>query len=116
MSANRQTVLARRALTDTIANAFLPLEESADLTAIHAISCMATLLDARRSAALGVTVGEDILALINESCNLSYQAQTVIRRAHAQLLTLAEQLEITAGPPECPGLVGAAAPGLRSVA
>lgn len=116
MSVNRETVLARRALPQTIAEAFLPLEQSADLTATQALRCMAVLLDARRSAALGVTDGEDILALINEGCNLAFQAQTVIRRAHAQMIPLAEQLEITAGPPVCPGLVGADRAPLRSVA
>lgn len=116
MPVNRETVMARRALPQTIAEAFLPLEESADQTAAQALRCMAVLLEARRSAALGVTDGEEILAMINEGCNLAFQAQAVIRRAHAQMVPLAEQLEITAGPPECPGLVGADRAPLRSVA
>lgn len=116
MSVTRETVLARRALPQTIADAFLPLEQSADLTATQALRCMAVLLDARRSAALGVTDGEDILALINEGCNLAFQAQTVIRRAHARMIPLAEQLDIVAVVPECPGIVAADRPPLRSVA
>jgi len=116
MSVNRETVRARRALPQTIADAFLPLEESADLTATQALRCMAVLLDARRSAALGVTEGEDILALINEGCNLAFQAQTVIRRAHAQLIPLAVQLDIVNVVPECPGIVGIERSPLRSVA
>jgi len=116
MSANRNTVIARRALPGTVAAAFLPLEENADRTAAEALRCMAVLLDARRDAALGVTDGEDVLAMINEGCNHAFQAQAVFRRAHAMMLPLAEKLEITAGPPECPDILFSMPTALRSVA
>lgn len=116
MPATRQTVLARRALPQTIADALLPLEQSADLTASHALRCTAVLLEARRSAALEVTTGENIIAMLNEASNLAIQAQAVVRRAHAELVPLAIDLDITASTPECPGLVGADRAPMRIVA
>lgn len=116
MVATREMANARRTLATDVARAFLPLEESADQTASLALRCAATLLDVRRSAGLGVTDGEHVLKLIHEGCSKAFEAQQIFRRAHADLLPLAEHLKISAYAPECPGLVSEAAPGLRAVA
>ncbi len=117
MKPTRGTVHARRALANNIANAFLPLEESADKTAALALRCTATMLDARREAGLAVTEGEDVLKLIHEGCRLAFDAQELFRRAHVQLVPIAERIDVIDYAPECPGVPGATkSPALTVVA
>lgn len=116
MSANRTTVHARRSLANNVAQAFLPLEASADATSALALRCTATLLEIRRDAGLGVTEGEDVLRMIHDGCRLAFEAQALFRRAHAELVPLAEKLSVTGYAPECPGIVAGLSPDLKAVA
>lgn len=101
MPATRHTVIARRSLAQTIADAFLPLEHVADRTAVEAHRCVATLLEQRASADLSVNAGEDAIAAIQEGCRHSYAAQASFRRAHAMFPDLMLQHGITGYAPEC---------------
>lgn len=113
---NRTTVLARKSLASDVASVFLPLEHSADATAALALRCTASLLDIRRDAALAVTEGEDVLRTIHEGCRLAFEAQALFRRAHADLLPLADRLNVSAYAPECPIAMDVANPHLKVVA
>lgn len=101
MPTNRTTVLARRSLAQTVADAFLPLEQIADQTAVVAHRCVATLLEQRAAAGLSVTAGEEAIAAIQEGCRHSYAAQASFRRAHQMFPDLMIQHGITGYAPEC---------------
>lgn len=103
----REIVRARQALPQTVGAAFLPLEESADQTAALGLRCLATMIESRRTAALGVTDGAEAIRLIQAGCNMAMEAQALIRQAHANLVDVADQLDIDvhAYAPDCPGVV-----------
>lgn len=95
----RQTVVARRDIAANIAQSLLPLEESADATAAQALRCVANLLDERRNAALPVTEGAEILAIMQDGCNLAFQAQAKFREAHMMLAERGKEMGMD---PVCP--------------
>ena len=99
----RQAVIARRGIASNIAQSLLPLEESADVTAAQALRCVADLLDERRAAALAVTEGADILAVMQEGCNLAFQAQAKFREAHQLLADRSKEMGMD---PVCPPNTG----------
>lgn len=111
MPANRDTVRVRQSLAQTVAAAFLPLEQVADDTAIAAHKCVATLLEQRIAAGLDVTAGEDAIAAIHDGCRHAYAAQASFRRAHRMFPDLMTELGITNYAPECP--LNEAAPQIR---
>lgn len=99
MTFNRTIVTTRRALTDTLAKEFLPLEQSADATAVKGFRFLALTLEQRAEAALPVTAGETAIDLLYDACRQAYEVQARLRQAHAMWPTTAKEVGFIA--PEC---------------
>lgn len=102
MIAKRAIVKARSTLGQTVAGSFLPLERSADETALAALKCVATLLEQRIAAGLPVTAGHEAIDLIQQGCTQAFAAQASFRQAHAMFTVLADEFGVPFYAPECP--------------
>lgn len=99
----RQIVETRQSLAQTIADTFLPLEQTADATAIAAHRCVADMLEQRIMARLGVTDGHPAISLVHEGCQHAFKAQAAFREAHALFPQMLDDLGLFYAP-ECPGM------------
>jgi len=114
MTLNRTIVAARQGLPDTLAKEFLPLEQSADTTAVKGFRFLALTLEQRAGAALPVTAGETAIDLLYSACKQAYEVQAQLRRAHAMWPAIAEEVGFIA--PECDPKVLSGALPLKVVA
>ena len=99
MTFHRNIVAARQALPDTLVKEFLPLEQSADATAVKGFRFLALTLEQRAEAALPVTTGETAIDLLYNACRHAYEVQAQLRRAHAMWPAIAQETGFIA--PEC---------------
>ncbi|QDZ06372.1 hypothetical protein FPZ24_01875 [Sphingomonas panacisoli] len=111
----RDVVATRRTLAPTLADKFMPLEESANNTAVQAAAFVAAMLDGHQRAALPPSAGADVIELMSEASRLSLQARAKVVQAHDILRNLPQQLGLAFSEPECPPDVVGASP-LRAVA
>lgn len=116
MSDLRTIARVRQALPHVLAEAFLPLEQHADATAIAALRFSADMLEQRIAARLGVADGHPLMTLIHEGCQHAFAAQSKFREAHAMAPQMFEDLGLVYAP-ACPGVEDTNEPPmLRSVA
>lgn len=99
----RAIVTARREISDTVAAAFLPFEQSVNDAATKGALCYATALQAHAAANLGPSVGREAVELLSEASRLAAMARDNVVRAHDLLRDLPAQHNLpTAGGANCP--------------
>lgn len=114
MTFNRNIVATRQLLPDTLAKEFLPLEQSADATAVKGFRFLALTLEQRAGAALPVTAGETAIDLLYSACRQAYEVQAQLRRAHGMWPAIMAETGLIA--PECDPKVLSGASSLKVVA
>lgn len=80
----------RNQVAVTIAEAFLPLERSADETASQAYRCVATMMEQRLIAKVAPLTGNEEIELIRQGADHAARARECFMMAHAKLAALGE--------------------------
>lgn len=85
----------RNQVAATIADAFLPLERSADETASQAYRCVATMMEQRVVAKVSPLTGNDAIELMRQGADHAARARECFMKVHAELAVIGEQNGVT---------------------
>lgn len=81
----------RNQVAATIAEAFIPLERSADETASQAYRCVATMMEQRVLAKVAPLTGNQEIELMRQGADHAARARECFMKVHAGLAVLSEQ-------------------------
>jgi len=87
----------------TVAGAFLPVEQMAQIAAADAAKCLAVMIEQRIRAQLPADVGAEALALVAEAVQHQVAAANAFAGAHRMLAEIRDRLgvDLTAYGPDC---------------
>lgn len=85
----------RNQVAAAIAEAFIPLERSADETAAQAYRCVATLMEQRAVAHVAPLTGNEVIELMRQGAEHAARARECFLKAHPLLAVLGEQNGVT---------------------
>ena len=90
--------MSKRTRTDagtTVAGAFLPVEEMAQMAAADGAKCLAVMIEQRIRAKLPADVGGDVLVLVAEAVQHQVAAANAFADAHRRLAEIRDDLGLT---------------------